>query len=110
MTRTVTVNLVGAVGAGCPRQLVLPVEETATVRGLLEELTRRGGEALRRLVWTGDGRLTDALLIAVDGEVIAPEQLDRGLPAGGPSAEVSLFLIRPIFGGRPGPAPGAAPR
>jgi acyl dehydratase len=106
MTRTVTVHLIGAVGPGCPRQMVLPVDERATVRGLMEELTGRVGEALRRLVWTGDGRVADSLLIAVDGEVIPHEDLDRGLPATGASAEVSLFLIRPIFGGGPEPAGG----
>lgn len=97
--RTVTVSFVGAVPPGLPRQMVLSLDQGATIRSLLEELGKRGGEALRRAIWAGDGRLEGSLLIAVDGEVVGPEKLDGRLPRSGDRAEISLFLIRPIFGG-----------
>lgn len=95
--RTVTVNLVGVVAPGLPRKLVLELDEGATVRALVEEVSRRGGEALRRSLWDDDGRLLRAVVIAVDGEIVDPERLDATLPRAGQVAEV--FLIRPIFGG-----------
>ena len=95
--RTVTVNLVGVVAPGLPRKLVLELDEGATVRALVDEVSRRGGEALRRSLWDDDGRLLRAVVIAVDGEIVDPERLDVELPRAGEAAEV--FLIRPIFGG-----------
>ena len=94
---TVTVNLVGVVAPDLPRKLVLELGEGATVRALIEEVSRRGGEALRRALWDADGRLVPAVVIAVDGEVVDPERLDVALPRAGEAAEV--FPIRPIFGG-----------
>lgn len=99
--RTVTVNLIGAVAPGLPRQMVLSLAEGATVRGLLEELGQHGGEGLRRAIWAEDGQLEESLLIAVDGDVVDRDRLDRRLTISGDPAEVALFLIRPIFGGSP---------
>ena len=93
---TVTVNLVGA-APGVPRQLVLELSEGATVRALVEEVSRRGGEALRRSLWDEDGRVARGLVIAVGGEILDPGQLDARLLRAGEAAEV--FLIRPITGG-----------
>ena len=95
--RTVTVNLVGVMEPGLPRKLVLELDEEATVRALVEEVGRRGGEALRRSLWDAAGRLLRAVVIAVDGEIVDRERLDVKLPRAGRAAEV--FLIRPIFGG-----------
>ncbi len=95
--RTVTVNLVGVVAPGLPRKLVVELDEAATVRALVEEVSRRGGEALRRALWDEEGRLGGAVVITVDGEIVDPDRLDVGLSRAGQAAEV--FLIRPIFGG-----------
>lgn len=97
--RTVTVNFIGAVAPGLPRQMVLSLDEGATIRSLLEELSKRGGEGLRRAILTADGRIEESLLIAVDGEVVDLQRLDGRLALSVDAAEVSLFLIRPIFGG-----------
>jgi hypothetical protein len=97
--RTVTVSLFGIVPPGLPRKLVLALDQAATIRSLLEELSERGGDALRRAIWAGDGRVEGSVLIAVDGEVVDPGQLDDRLIPSGDRAEISLFLIRPIFGG-----------
>jgi hypothetical protein len=97
--RTVTVNFIGVVAPGLPRQMVLSLDEEATIRSLIEELSKRGGEGLRRAIWAEDGRVGESLLIAVDGEVVDPDRLDRRLTSSGDPAEVSLFLSRPIFGG-----------
>ena len=97
--RTITVNFIGVVAPGLPRQMVLSLDEGATIRSLLEELSERAGAELRRAIWAEDGRLEESLLIAVDGEVVDPNRLDRRLILSGDPAEVSLFLIRPIFGG-----------
>ncbi len=93
---TVTVNLVGA-APGVPRQLVVELGEGATVRALVEEVSRRGGEALRRSLWDEDGRVARAVVIAVGGEILDPGQLDARLLLAGEAAEV--FLIHPIAGG-----------
>lgn len=97
--RTVTVNFIGVVAPGLPRQMVLSLDDEATIRSLLEELGQRGGEGLRRAILAADGRAGESLLIAVDGEVVDPAQLDCRLAPSRNPAEVSLFLIRPIFGG-----------
>jgi hypothetical protein len=94
---TVTVNLVGA-APGVPRQLVLELGEGATVRALVEEVSRRGGEAVRRSLWDEAGRVARGVVIAVGGEVLDFAQLDARLPRAGEAAEV--FLIHPIVGGR----------
>ena len=96
---TVTVNLIGAVAPGLPRQMLVSLGEGATLRTLIEEVSRRGGESLRRSVYAEGGRMADSLLIALDGEVVDPARLDARLAPSGMAAEVSLFLIRPIFGG-----------
>ena len=94
--RTVTVNLVG-VAPGVPRQLVLELDEGATVRALVEEVSRRGGERLRRSLWDEGGRVARGVVIALGGEVLDPARLDAPLPGAGEDAEV--FLIHPIAGG-----------
>lgn len=93
---TVTVNVVGA-APGVPRQLVLELGEGATVRALVEEASRRGGEALRRSLWDEDGRVARGIVIVVGGEILDPGQLDAPLP--GPDETAEVFLIRPIVGG-----------
>lgn len=98
--RTVTVNLIGVMAPECPRQMVLPVDDDLmTVRRLVEEVGRRGGEALRRTLWDADGHLERSIVVAVDSAVVDREGLDGRLAAAGDAAEISLFLIRPIFGG-----------
>lgn len=98
--RTVTVNLIGVMAPDCPRQMVLPLDDDLpTVRALVEEVGRRGGESLRRALWDTEGRLERSVVIAVDSAVVEREALDCRLAPAGPSAEISLFLIRPIFGG-----------
>ncbi len=97
---TVTVNLIGAVAPGLPRQMVVSLGEEATLRTLIEEVGRRGGEALQRSICAEGGRMPDSLLIALDGEVVDAARLDAPLAPPGRAAEVSLFLIRPIFGGQ----------
>lgn len=97
--RTVTVNVIGAAAPGCPRRLVVPLDEEATIRSLLEEVSERGGEGLRRAIWAPDGRVEGSVLIAVNGEVVDLQRLDGRLALSVDAAEVSLFLIRPIFGG-----------
>ncbi len=96
-------NLVG-VAPGVPRQLVLELDEGATVRALVEEVSRRGGERLRRSLWDEGGRVARGVVIALGGEVLDPARLDARLPCAGEAAEV--FLIHPIAGGGWG-APGA---
>jgi hypothetical protein len=97
--RTVTVNLIGVMAPECPRQMVLPLaDDLGTVRALVEEVGRRGGEALRRVLWDAEGRLERSVVVAVDGAVVDRDGLDCRLAAG-EAAEISLFLIRPIFGG-----------
>lgn len=97
--RTVAINIIGVAAPGLPRRMVVSLEDGATVRSLLEEVSARGGDALRRAIWAEDGRVEEALLVALDGEVVDPGLLDARLPQTGDAAEVSLFLIRPIFGG-----------
>lgn len=97
--RTVTVNFIGVVAPGLPRRMVLSLDDDATIRSLLEELGKRGGEGLRRAISSEDGRVAGSVLIAVDGEVVDLNRLDRRLTPSGNPSEVSLFLIRPIFGG-----------
>lgn len=99
---TVTVNIIGVATPGLPRQMVLSLDEGATIRSLLEELSRRGGEGLRRSIWAANGRPDGSLLIAVNGEIVDPGRLDGRLPLSGDRTEVSVFLIRPIFGGSAG--------
>lgn len=76
----------------------LELSDEATVRDVIAEAVRLGGEPLRRVLWRSDGRLEDSVMIAIDGDVLDREQLDARLPVTG-DAEVSLFLIRPVFGG-----------
>ncbi len=98
--RTVTVTLIGVMAPECPRQMVLPLgDEPMTVRALVEEVGRRGGASLRRALWDAEGRLERSVVIAVDSDVVERDGLDCRLAPAGPSAEISLFLIRPIFGG-----------
>lgn len=96
--RTVTVHLVGLSAPGQPRRVLVELGEPATLRALVEAVARQGGEVLRASLWLGEGRLGPSVVIAVDGEVVDPDHLDRPLP-GGRAAEV--FLIHPIVGGAP---------
>jgi len=77
----------------------LSFSDPVTVRDLLEEVARRGGEGLRHAIWTPEGQLERSVMIAVDGEVLPTDQLDAPLVAAD-AAEVPFFLIRPIFGGQ----------
>lgn len=97
--RRVTANVVGVAAPGVPRRLVLALDDGATVRDLIDELTRRGGDAMRRAIWADEGRLHRFVLIAVDGEALDLDRLDGPVPLPRDGAEVSLFLIRPLFGG-----------
>ncbi len=92
----VTVNLVGVTAPALPRQMTLALGEGATLRALVEEVARQGGEALRRSLWAPDGSLERSVVIAVGGEVVDSASLDAQLPM---TAAAEVFLIRPIFGG-----------
>jgi hypothetical protein len=97
--RSVTVHLIGAVVPGLPRQMVVEVDDRATVRELLDEVARRGGDGVRRSIWAEGGQLERTVLVAVDGEACDADALDAPLALSGGTREVALFLIRPIFGG-----------
>jgi hypothetical protein len=100
---SVAVHFVGVLARGMPRDLALWLPEGSTVRDVLEAIRRRvGGEADAWLV-AEDGGLDGSVQIAVDGEVVERDQLDRPLPPGSDRPEVSVFLMRAIFGGA---APG----
>lgn len=103
--RSVTVHLIGAVVPGLPREIVVDVDDGVTVRELLDEVARRGGDGVRRSIWTEDGQLERTVLVAVDGEACDAEALDAPLATSGDTREVALFLIRPIFGGAARHAP-----
>jgi hypothetical protein len=47
----------------------------------------------------GGSEREESILIAVKGEAVDPGWLAGPLTSSGDPAEVSLFLIRPIFGG-----------
>lgn len=94
--RTVTVHVVGA-PPGIPRRLELELAEDATVRGLVEEVGRRGGARLRGSLYDGAGGIARGVVIALGDTVLDPAQLDARLPGSGGDAE--LFLIHPIVGG-----------
>lgn len=79
-----------------PRDLVLSLEEGSTIRDVLEVIrTRFGGQAT--WLMTKEGGLEGSVQIAVDGEVVERDQLDRRLPPG--RTAISLFVMRAIFGG-----------
>lgn len=95
----VTVSVIGVAASGGPRQFTLSLHDGATVRTLLDEVARRGGDAVRRALWREDGRIDRTVLVAIDGDVVDLTRLDVPLAGSGGAAEVSLFVIRPIFGG-----------
>lgn len=94
-----TVRFVGAVPPGVPRTMVVRLRSDTSVRELLEEVSGRGGPKLRRSMWATDGRLEESVLVAVDGDIVDRDRLDVPVAASGTAAEVSVFVIRSIFGG-----------
>ncbi|MFQ5899735.1 MAG: MoaD/ThiS family protein, partial [Candidatus Methylomirabilia bacterium] len=96
---TIAVHFVGVLAPGMPRDLILSLEDGSTIRDALEAIGRRfEGQVGARLV-TESGGLEGSVQIAVDGEVVERDQLDRRLPASSGQAAVSVLLVRAIFGG-----------